>query len=158
MPPERFSTVERTLEPWRDDVQSVAVKRERTLLFGSNPSNIPCPVNLGSPLIALDAILSGISNQRLVSGRTFFIGLRGFASFRLQVSHQASIGTKNQIPVWIGAQRKSAITTVLKLKLVGHDPPRTDELCTDRPLIIVAAQKMSGLLARSSGTERPVPG
>jgi hypothetical protein len=81
MPTERLATVERTLEPWRDDVQAVATKRKGTLLFGSNPLNIPCSVNLDSPLVALDAILSGISNQRLVGGRTLLIGLRSFAPF-----------------------------------------------------------------------------
>ena len=56
MPTESFPIVQRTLKPWRYDVQSVAVKREGTFLFGANPFDIPCPVNLGSPVVALDAI------------------------------------------------------------------------------------------------------
>jgi len=84
-----FSAVERVSIPLGDDIQSVAAKREETLLIGSKPFHIPRRIDLGNPLVALDAVLSGIRVQRFVRGRTLLVGLWRFTARRLQVSSQA---------------------------------------------------------------------
>src|SRR5687768_6798448 len=103
-PPRHSSGVECISIPLSDDVQSVPVEREGTLLVGSSPLDVPRPVDLGNPSITLDAILSRIGNQRPVCRRTLLIGFRNFARIRFQVSHHAAVSAKNQISVWMTAE------------------------------------------------------
>src|SRR3984893_12713440 len=119
------SVVEQIWIPLRNDTQSVAIEVARALLVVANPLNVPGTIDRGNPLLTLDAILSRVGHQRPVRGGAFLVGLRGLASIRFEVSHHPSFGTKNEISVRTGAERRTALTVVLKLDVVGQDLPGT---------------------------------
>jgi hypothetical protein len=118
-----FSTIERISVPLSNNVKPFTLEYKETLLIGSHPFDVPCPVDPGNPFTAFDAIRSGISVQRSVRRGTFLVGLRSFSSIGLEVSHHAAVRAKHQIPVWMRTQREPVLTTVLKLEFVGYDSP-----------------------------------
>jgi len=77
----------------------MAFPPEESHLIGSDPGLVPCDVDGGDELVAVNAIPPGIGHRGAKRDIAILYGARRFAACRRNDRHQASFRSKNHIPL-----------------------------------------------------------